>query len=616
MPRKLRRKKIKSTLYLGFLVVGIFVFAATGSFIAWLFTIDGPDLAAFSERKIIESTKIYDSAGKVLLYDARGEVIRTIVPFEEIPRSVKNAAVAIEDSNFYNHHGISLESIGRAFFVNLFSGDIRQGGSTITQQLVKKALLTDDRTYTRKIKEAILALRVERAYSKEEILNFYLNEIPYGAQSYGIQAASETFFGKDAKGLTLAEAAYLAALPKAPTYYSPYGQHRDELGERKNLVLKRMNDLGFISAEEAETAMAEAVDFISRADQGIKAPHLVMRVLEELADKYGEDKIESGGLRVITSLNWELQVAGEELTRKYVEDEEEQFRVSNAGLAAIDPKTGHILVMVGSRDYFDIEREGNFNVTTALRQPGSSIKPIVYAAALKRGFTDQTVVFDLPTEFNSSCDPKVPEVEPDSEEEKTEAEKCYHPVNYDEKFRGPVTFREALAQSINVPSVKVLYLAGLPESLAMAKAIGITTFTDPSRYGLSLVLGGGEVKLLEMVGAYSVFANDGKRNPPTTILKVEDSRGDILFEYKAPNEFVLDPQIARTISSMLSDNIARTPAFGANSLLYFPERDVAVKTGTTNDYRDAWVIGYTPNLAAGVWFGNNDNSPMSNVASG
>ena len=312
-----------------------------------MFTIDIPDLAAFSERKIVESTKIYDSTGTVLLYDARGEITRTVISFEEIPRNVKNATVAIEDSNFYNHHGLSIESIGRAFFVNLLSGDIRQGGSTITQQLIKKALLSDERTFTRKIKEAILALRVERAFSKEEILNLYLNEIPYGAQSYGIQAASETFFGKDAKDMVLAEAAYLAALPKAPTYYSPYGQHRDELDERKNLVLKRMNDLGFITSEEAEKASAEEVKFISRADQGIKAPHFVMYVLEELLNKYGEDKVENGGLKVITSLNWELQVGGEELTKQFVEDEEEQFNVSNAGLLAIDPKTGHILVMVG-----------------------------------------------------------------------------------------------------------------------------------------------------------------------------------------------------------------------------------------------------------------------------
>lgn len=616
MRRHVRRTKPKKLFYYSALAAGVAFFSASCVFIIWLFTIDIPDLSSFNERKIVESTKIYDSTGKILLYDARGDIIRTVIPFEEIPRQVKNATVAIEDSNFYNHSGLSLESIARAFFVNLFSGDIRQGGSTITQQLVKKALLSDERTFTRKIKEAILALRVERVFSKEEILNLYLNEIPYGAQSYGIQAASETFFGKPAKDLTLTEAAYLAALPKAPTYYSPYGQHRDELDERKNLVLRRMNELGFATSEEVKAAMEGEAGFVSRADQGIKAPHFIMYVLDELIKKYGEDTVESGGLKVITSLNWELQARAEELTKKFVEEEEEQFNVSNAGLLAMDPKTGHILAMVGSRDYFDVEREGNFNVTTALRQPGSSIKPIVYATALKKGYTDKTVVFDLPTEFNSSCDPNVPEKSVEESPEEKPEDKCYHPVNYDGVFRGPVTIREALAQSINVPSVKVLYLAGLPEALAAAKTLGITTFTDPSRYGLSLVLGGGEVKLLEMVGAYSVFANEGKKNPPTAILKIENSRRDILYEYQAPNEAVLQEDVTRTISSMLSDNRARTPAFGANSFLYFPGRDVAVKTGTTNDYRDAWVIGYTPNIAAGVWFGNNDNSPMEKKVAG
>lgn len=614
-----RRKKIFVSSFLGrriflaLLGAGFLIIAAAA---LWTITLDIPDISLFESRKIEQSTKIYDRTGRVLLYDVHGDIQRTVIPLEEIPRHAKNATVAIEDSDFYNHNGISVEGIFRAIFTNITSGNISgQGGSTITQQLIKNSLLTSKKTITRKLKEIILALKLERVLAKEDILGLYLNEIPYGAQSYGIEAASQAYFGKSARDLSLAESAYLASLPKAPTYYSPYGLHQDDLKKRKNLVLARMNDLGFISKEETEEAMNEEVQFISKADESLKAPHFVMYVLDVLGKQYGEDVVETQGLRVTTSLDWELQQKAEDLTLRYVEEEKEKFNVSNAGMVALDPKTGHILVMVGSKDYFDIENDGNFNVTTALRQPGSSFKPIVYAKALQKGYTPKTVVFDLPTEFNSSCNPDVAGQNELTAENEQDNE-CYSPQNYDNIFRGPITLRDALAQSVNVASVKVLYLAGIGDSLSLARDLGIHTLADPARYGLTLVLGGGEVQLLELTAAYSVFANNGNKNMPTAILKIETNNGKILEEHKPAEEKVVDSEIASQINDILSDNAARSPAFGQQSFLYFPERQVAAKTGTTNDYRDAWVIGYTPNFALGVWFGNNDNTPMEKRVAG
>ncbi|PIR69598.1 MAG: hypothetical protein COU47_02475 [Candidatus Niyogibacteria bacterium CG10_big_fil_rev_8_21_14_0_10_46_36] len=628
LPRIIKKRtirKIKKVLFSHqFLSISIGVlFLCIAGFSVWVITLDIPDVSLFTDRKIEQSTKIYDNTGTVLLYDVHGSVKRTIIPFEDIPRNVKNATVAIEDSDFYNHHGISIEGIVRAFFTNILSGDLTgQGGSTITQQLIKNALFSSKKEYTRKLKEVILAIKIEQILSKEEILNLYLNEIPYGGQTYGIEAASQTFFGKPAKELTLAESAYLASLPQSPTYYSPYGLHKDALEKRKNIVLSRMNELGFISKEEAEVAMQKDVQFIGRADESLKAPHFVMYVLDLLGEKYGRDTVDTGGLKVTTSLNWELQQKAEDLTNQFVTDEEEKFGVFNAGMIGIDPKTGGIQVMVGSKDFWGEPKpdgctsgvnclfDPQVNTTISLRQPGSSFKPIVYTTALKEGYTPETVVFDLPTEFNPSCNANT------QLNTYGEGSVCYAPGNYDNIFRGPMTFREALAQSVNIPAVKVLYLAGLTNSLSTARTLGISTLNDPNRYGLTLVLGGGEVKLLEMAGAYSVFANNGAKNTPTAILKVETNEGKTLEEYTPPQTQVLDPEIAHQINSMLSDNTARTPAFGERSYLYFPGRDVAAKTGTTNDYRDAWVVGYTPNFTLGVWFGNSDNTPMEKQVAG
>lgn len=621
----MRRKK--RTLFSLFKIFGLAVLFLTllagVSAAYWILTLDVPDFQIFEFRKVPESTKIYDRAGEILLYDVHQDIKRTAIPFEKIPRHLKNATVAIEDSNFYQHRGINFRSILRAFLANLRSGKIRQGASTITQQLVKDALLTPERTFSRKIKEIILALKIEKKYSKDKILNFYLNEVYYGSSSFGAEAASQTFFGKPASELTLAESAYLAALPKAPSYYSPYAGRKKELDQRKNLVLVRMSELGFITSKEEKKAAEEKIVFRNPAKEGFLAPHFVMYVRDYLVEKYGKEAVEENGLKVRTTIDYELQQKAEELVKKWSEEQKKKYNAGNASLIGLDPKTGQILAMVGSADYFDAENEGNFNVATlGLRQPGSALKPFVYATLLQKGYTPDTILFDLATEFNPDCNADGTLATSTLEKIKMQNEDpekfCYHPQNYDGKFRGPVTIREALAQSINVPAVKALYLASAAEAITLLRNAGITTLDNPNRYGLSLVLGGGEIKLLELSGAYSVFATDGVFNPPTPILRVEKSNGEVIEEFSSKGKIIFEQNVSRPITDILSDNEARVPAFGSQSYLYFPEypEQVAAKTGTTNDYRDAWVFGYTKNFTLGVWFGNNDNSPMEKKVAG
>ena len=571
---------------------------------------DLPSPETIISRKVSESTKIYDRTGTVVLYDIHGEEKRTVVPWENIPESVKKATLASEDASFYSHQGLDFKGIIRAFFKNLAEFRIAQGGSTITQQLIKKALLEDSRTLSRKIKEALLSIEIERRFSKDQIFWMYLNQIPYGSNSYGIESASQTFFNKPAKSLTLSEAALLAALPKAPTYYSPHGENLKETLSRKDNILEKMKNLNYISEAEYETAIKENLVF-KPPRENILAPHFVIMVREYLIKKYGEETVENGGLKIYTTLDFNLQTAAEETIDAYSEKNEKLYKAKNAALAAIDPRSGQILTMVGSRDYFDIANEGNFNVATAQRQPGSAFKPFAYAAALEKGFTDSTMLFDFKTEFNPEC------LADNSQEKDKFGLNCYHPQNYDGKFRGPVTFRQALSQSLNVPSVKVLYLAGVDTTIDLAQTLGISTLEKNRKdFGLSLVLGGAEVKLLDMVSAYGVFANDGLRQASSFILRVEDVEGNILEEYKPKEERVIEPQIARMVSNMLSDNKTRTAVFGPNSSLYFPDRPVAAKTGTTQENRDAWVLGYTPGLSVGVWVGNNDNTSMTKQGAG
>lgn len=598
-------------IFTAFLLVSLIGVAFAYRFVRAL-----PNPNRIKERSVVESTKIYDRTGTILLYEIHGEEKRTVVPLAEIPMVVRNATLATEDVHFYEHAGLEWRGILRALFTNIREGDITQGGSTITQQLIKNSILSGERTLQRKIKEALLSLLLERQYSKDEIFELYLNQIPYGSNAYGIESAAQTFFAKPAREVTLGEAALLAALPKAPTYYSPYGSRKDALLERRNWILDRMAEVGFATKED--TAQAKKIPLAFAASkQSIRAPHFVMFIREYLDEKYGAAFIENGGLKVITTLDWKLQEEAEKIVKEGAEKNEALVQAANAALVAIDPKTGDILSLVGSQNYWgkpfpngcrpgvNCRFDPHVNVATRSRQPGSAFKPFVYATALKKGYTPETVLFDVPTEFNASCNPDgTPGSLIDDKKE------CYHPQNYDGKFRGPVSIRQALAQSLNLPSVKLLYLAGVPESIETARAMGITTVEDPARYGLTLVLGGAEVTLLQMASAYGVFATDGILHPPFGILKIENSNGLILEEKKDSSLPVLDTEIARTMNDLLSDNGARVPVFSPQSSLYFPNRRVAAKTGTTQEYRDAWVMGYTPSLVVGVWVGNNDNTAM------
>lgn len=597
--RKINLKGILSVCLVLFLL-------ATGCAALWVSMLKIPDLESFDKNILSESTKIYDKTGEIMLYNVNQDIKRTVIPFDQISPFIKQATVAIEDASFYNHRGIKLSSIIRAVWADVTTGSLSQGGSTITQQVIKNSLLTKDKKISRKIKEWVLSLKLEREADKDTILNMYLNGSPYYGTFYGVQETSLALFGKSAKDVTLAEAAYLAALPQAPGYYSPFGNHRAELDQRKNLVLRRMKELGMITDAEFNSAKAENVTFIKSENHSMKAPHFVEFVRSYLEEKYGEDLVLNGGLKVTTSLNYKMQEKAEETVKKYALQNEKNFNASNAALVAVDPKTGGILAMVGSRDYFDEKIDGNFNVTLAHRQPGSAFKPFAYATAFNKGYTPETILFDVETEFSTTCSP----------DQDPETGSCYRPGNYDDLFRGPMTMRNALAQSINIPAVKTLYLAGINSTLDTAKNMGIEELGDKAQYGLTLVLGGGEVSPLDITSAYAVFANEGVRNPYVSVLKVEDRAGNVLEEFKAKPTEVLPTQTAREINDVLSDNDAKRPAYPNGSPFEFGDREVAAKTGTTNDYRDAWVIGYTPEIAVGTWAGNNNNSPMVKKVAG
>lgn len=576
----------------------------------WFSTLQIPDLSAFEARKVAESTKIYDRTGEILLYDVHSDTKRTIIPFADISQNIKNATISIEDNDFYNHFGIQPSSIIRAIIVDLIPGGKSQGGSTITQQVIKNSVLTTDKTITRKLKEWVLAIKLERILTKDQIFETYLNENPYGGNIYGVEEASKTFFGKSAKIVDLAEAAYIAAIPQAPTFYSPYGKNKARLDVRQKLVLSKMKEYGYITDAEYKAALAEKVPFLEKNTTGIRAPHFSLYVKDYLVNKYGQNMVDEGGLKVITSLDFSIQEKAEKVVKKFSPTMEAQYNASNTAMVAINPKNGDILMMVGSRDYFDPKIDGNFNVVTAHRQPGSTFKPFVYATAFAEGYTPDTELFDVETEFSSQCTPDGKTKNPS-----TDPKVCYSPVEYDDKWEGPESMAQALAHSRNIPAVKTLYLAGIQDSLDTARAMGITSLTNPDQYGLTLVLGGGEVSLLELTSAYGVFANDGVRNAYRSVLRVEDRNGNVLEEAHNVPDQVISPQVARQISDILSDTKLRM-----TSLLAIGDslggKPVAIKTGTTNDYRDVWIEGYTPNIAVGAWAGKNDNTPMSHNLSG
>jgi 1A family penicillin-binding protein len=599
--KKLRKHRFFKNITL--LAIGAFILIIA-VIIIWLASIKIPDFSAFEERRMASSTKIYDRTGEILLYDINQDIKKTSIPLADMGKNIQDATISIEDAEFYNHSGVRITSTIRAVLSNVFNVGIGGGGSTITQQLVKNTLLTPKKTITRKIKEWVLALKIERELTKDQILEAYLNEAPYGGTLYGVEEAAQTYFGKKPINLDLAEAAYLAAIPQSPTVLSPYGKNKEKLEDRKNLVLSRMLDLKYITQVQHDLAKKEAVTFMPQSSNSIKAPHFVFFIKDYLEQKYGEDVLQTGGLKVITTLDYSLQAKGEEIVKKGALENEKSWNGSNAGLVAIDPKTGQILTMVGSRDYFDKKIDGNYNIATAKRQPGSSFKPFIYATAFNKGFLPSTVLFDLPTEFSATCNAYGKALPGYSQSG------CYMPDNYDGKFRGPMSLRNALAQSINIPAIKLFYLAGLQDSLNVAEDMGISTLTDPNRYGLTLVIGGGEVTLLDMTSAYGVLANNGIRNNYTGILKIEKSNGDVLEEFTPNEREVLPKNTTLMLSDILSDNTARTPTFGANSPLNIPGFQVAVKTGTTNSNKDAWTVGYTPTVSVGVWAGNNDNTPM------
>ena len=610
-PKKRRLKikwKLMAKIFLWLVLAGIL---AAGGVFAWLAR-DLPSPGKLSQMDLAQSTKIYDRTGTHLLYEIHGDEKRTEIPFSSIPDSAKYAAISLEDQNFYTNSGIEITSIFRAGLADVLHLGAAQGASTITQQLVKISLLTSQKTLSRKIKEAILAIEIDQKYSKDEILDMYLNEIPYGSNAYGIEAASETFFGVHANQLTLDEAALLASLPQAPTYYSPYGNNTQKLLARQQYALSQMAKLGYIT--QAQASDAKKVDVLSKIkppSQNMSAPHFVMYVKQYLEAKYGDDEVENGGLRVITTLDWDKQQAAEKAISDYTQTDATKYNANNQALVSMDPNTGQVLAMVGSKNYFGSSEpagctpgvsckfEGNFNVATAARQPGSSFKPYVYLTAFTKGFTPETQLWDVDTNFS------------------TDTSQAYDPKNYDDKNRGLLQMKNALAESLNVPAVKTLYLAGVNASIDMAHKMGITTLNNPKNYGLSLVLGGGEVTLLDHVNAYSTFATGGIHHPTVAILQVQDSGGKTLEQYQSNSGTkVVDQKYVAMLDSILDNNALRAPTFGANSPLNFSDRPVAVKTGTTNDFRDGWTIGYTPSLVTGVWAGNNDNSSLVAGADG
>ena len=555
---------------------------------------DLPDIKNLGKRVSTESFTIYDRTGTVILYDQTQAENRQYLKFEEIPEVVKQATMAAEDDDFYKHGPIDIKSLIRVIFENIVKLGQGAGGSTLTQQLARNAFLTTERSMIRKVREMILAFYLEKEYSKDKILEMYLNQVPYGYNAYGVESASQLYFSKNVKDLNVNEAAYLASLLQSPSYLSPFGNHRDKLENRKNWVLTRMNKLGWLSDSDFKKFRDFKTEFKTKK-QAILAPHFVSYIQAELANKYGEDLIQRGGLKIITTLDYDLQKKAEEIVKKYGDLNEKNYDIKNMALVAEDPKTGQILAMIGSRDFWDFNIDGNFNATFGLRQPGSSFKPFVYLNAFKKGYSPDTIVFDTKTNFS------------------TDASNPYIPINYDKLYRGPVSLRNALAQSLNVPAVKMLYLAGIEDSISLAKSFGITTLVDgKNQYGLSLVLGGGAVNLYEMVGAYSVLSQEGVKHSQKTILKVTDKEGKVLEEYKDESLPVFTSEQVNMINDVLSDNVARTPLFHTadNAMFFGNNVDVAAKTGTSSDSRDAWIYGYTPNIVAGIWVGNNDYSKM------
>ena len=592
--KKTRLKNIISIIVIAILsiiIIGIFAFAI----LLTKYSKDLPDPNKLIERSIPQSTKIYDKTGEVLLYEVHGNEKRTIVELDNISKNLINATLSAEDKNFYKHKGLDFKGILRGLFKTYILGKPSQSGSTLTQQLVKNAILTNEKTIERKIKEWILTYKIEQRFSKDEILKMYLNEIPYGSVVYGIEAASETFFGKKAKDLTIEESALLAALPQAPTTLSPYKENNENLAWRYKYVLGQMKANGYITEEEYNKAINyNIISEIKPRNETMLAPHFVMYIKQQLEEKYGEQVVEEGGLTVITTLDYDKQKKAEEIISSNASSLEKKYNANNAALLSINAKTGEIEAMVGSKDYYNKDF-GAFNVTINKRQLGSSFKPVVYVAAFQKGFTPDTVLFDAITNFNG-----------------------YEPKNYTLKEYGPVSMRKALAGSLNIPAVKTLYLTGIDNVIKLAQSLGYSTISlkDKDQYGLTLALGTIEAPMIDHVQAFNVFANAGVKKNLKSILIVKDGNNKILEDNTAIEQGtrVLDKNIVNEINSILSDNDSRAFIFGTKNNLTLKNRQVAAKTGTTNDYKDTWTIGYTPNIVTAVWVGNNDNKEMNKAS--
>lgn len=561
---------------------------------AW-YSRDLPNPDTLLTRNLALSTKIYDRTGEHLLYTIAGDKERTLVTIDQIPQDLKNAVIAIEDQHFYTHHGISVKGLLRAV---IFGGN-RGGGSTITQQFVKNAILNNARTIDRKFKEIILSLAIERNFTKDEILQMYFNEIGYGGRLYGVESAAQAYYRKGVAELTLSESATLAGLPQRPTAYL---NDFDLLKDRRNRVLVEMRDGGYITPEQADAAMAEEITIVIPEGGLETAPHFVLWVKEQLIEKYSKQGIdvEEDGLRIVTTLDYDKQKLAEQAVADGVAANGETYGFNNAGLVSIDPKTGQVLAMVGSAGWDNEEIDGQVNVALRPLQPGSSFKPIVFAAGFEKGYTPNTIVWDINTTFATATG-------------------AYEPKNYSLNENGPVTLRKALQGSLNIPAVKMLYLVGVERALTFAERLGYTTFADRSNFGLAIVLGGAEVKLIEHTNAYAVFADNGKRRDISSVLQVDDANGTVLEKWSAEDHGgtqVIDSTVAATVSNVLSDNDARAYVFTTSNALTLGSRPAAAKTGTTNDYNDAWTMGYTPSLVTGVWVGNTDGTEMNRNADG
>lgn len=585
-------------LFLGSVVVGTVLLVVM---FAW-FSKDLPSPNRVVRREGF-STRIYDRNGQII-YDLYKDAKRIPVTWEEIPDSLKKATIAVEDKDFYKHSGFDPLAPFR-IIKNVFYFKKLTGGSTLTQQLVKNVLLTSEVSITRKLKELILSIQIEAKYSKDEILLMYLNEAPYGGASVGVGSAAEQYFNKKVSDLTTAEAVILAGLPQRPSVYSPFSKTPRAYVDRSKHVLDRMADDGIINQEESNKLYKELENYQFYQNKSLViSPHFVLWVKDMLSEKYGEDLVEGGGLKVTTTLDLELQKKVEEIVADEV-SKAAKLGVSNGAAVVLDPVNGQVLAMVGSRDYYSKDTDGMFNVVTnSLRQPGSAIKPITYLVGLKKGFTAASMIMDVPVTFAGEG-----------------GQRDYSPQNYNGKFNGPMSLRNSLGNSINTTAVKMLAMVGLENMLKQAYDMGLTTL-EPTpenlrRFGLAVTLGGAEVKMIDLASAYSSFANGGKKVEKVGVLKVEDRNGRILEEFRQiDGKQVMTPQEAFLISNILSDNSAREYTFGAVNSLVIPNYQVAVKTGTTNDKRDNWAIGWTPNFLVTAWVGNNDNSPMGKIASG